>query len=199
MSPSILVAGIGNIFNRDDAFGVWVATKLARASLPENVRVVDFGIRGFDLVLALLDGYDLTIFVDTVSRGGAPGSLYTLEPDLDAIRDCPESGGSENAHGLDPLKALAAAKSAGARLGRVLVVGCEPAVLEDESGRIGLSQQVEAAVDPAVEMIRSLVMNGTDLQVCPAGPSGHDRPGGWSHPAPHFQPTLQEHCVEPRR
>ena len=74
MKRSILVAGIGNIFNRDDAFGVSVAAKLARQPLPQNVRVVDFGIRGFDLMSELLDGYDLTIFVDAVSRGGAPGT-----------------------------------------------------------------------------------------------------------------------------
>lgn len=157
MMPSVLVAGIGNIFHRDDAFGVSVAAKLARGPLPENVRVVDFGIRGFDLVLALLDGYDLTIFVDALSRGGTPGTLYTLEPDLDAIPEGPASGTYENAHGLDPVKVLATAKSAGARLGRVVVVGCEPALLEDETGCIGLTEQVEAAVNPAIEMIRSLV------------------------------------------
>jgi hydrogenase maturation protease len=155
MTPSILVAGIGNIFFRDDGFGVAVAAKLARAPLPENVRVVDFGIRGFDLVLALLDNYDLTIFVDAVSRGGAPGTLYTVEPDMDAIGA--ESGVYDNAHGLDPAKVLATARSAGARLGRVVVVGCEPAELDDETGRIGLTEPVEAAVDPAIEMIRSLV------------------------------------------
>jgi hydrogenase maturation protease len=157
MTPSILVAGLGNIFHRDDAFGVAVAAKLARTPLPEKVRVVDFGIRGFDLMLALLEGYDLTIFVDTVSRGGAPGTLYAIEPDLDAIAGDSEEGSYENAHGLDPLKVLAAARNAGARLGHVVVVGCEPAALEDETGRIGLTEQVAAAVDPAIEMIRSLV------------------------------------------
>jgi hydrogenase maturation protease len=157
MTPSILVAGIGNIFFRDDGFGVAVAAKLARAPLPENVRVVDFGIRGFDLVLALLNNYDVTIFVDAVSRGGAPGTLYTVEPDMDAIADGAESGVYDNAHGLDPAKVLATARSAGARLGRVVVVGCEPAELDDETGRIGLTERVEAAVDPAIEMIRFLV------------------------------------------
>ena len=155
MKRSILVAGIGNIFNRDDAFGVSVAARLAREPLPLNVRVVDFGIRGFDLMSELLDGYDLTIIVDAVSRGGAPGTLYTIEPDMDAIPENQASG--ENPHGLDPLNVLAAVKSAGAPLGRVLVVGCEPALLEDDTGSIGLSEPVEAAVEPAVEMIRSLI------------------------------------------
>ena len=155
MKRSILVAGIGNIFDRDDAFGVSVAAKLAREPLPLNVRVVDFGIRGFDLMSELLNGYDLTIFVDAVSRGGAPGTLYTIEPDMDAIPENQASG--ENPQGLDPLNVLAAVKSAGAPLGRVLVVGCEPALLEDDTGSIGLSEPVEAAVEPAVEMIRSLI------------------------------------------
>ena len=161
MKRSILVAGIGNIFNRDDAFGVSVTAKLAREPLPLNVRVVDFGIRGFDLMSELLNGYDLTIFVDAVSRGGAPGTLYTIEPDMDAIPENQASG--ENPHGLDPLNVLAAVKSAGAPLGRVLVVGCEPALLEDDTGSIGLSEPVEAAVEPAVEMIRLLISKKGDL------------------------------------
>src|SRR5690348_1258789 len=107
MTPSVLVAGIGNIFNRDDGFGVSVAMKLAGTPLPENVRVVDFGIRGFDLMLALLEGYDLTVFVDATQRGGAPGTLYAIEPDLNALETEQESGVYENAHGLDPVKVLA--------------------------------------------------------------------------------------------
>jgi len=55
---SILIAGIGNIFLGDDAFGVEVAQRLARRAWPENVRAVDFGIRGIDLAFALLDGVD---------------------------------------------------------------------------------------------------------------------------------------------
>jgi hydrogenase maturation protease len=164
MTPSVLVAGIGNIFNRDDGFGVSVAMKLAGTPLPENVRVVDFGIRGFDLMLALLEGYDLTVFVDATQRGGAPGTLYAIEPDLTALETDQEPGVYENAHGLDPVKVLATAKSAGAQLGRVVVVGCEPAVLEDETGCIGLTEEVEAAVDPAIEMIRWLVTKERCMQ-----------------------------------
>jgi hydrogenase maturation protease len=164
MSPSVLIAGVGNIFNRDDAFGTSVATKLAGMPWPENVRVVDFGIRGFDLMLALLDGYDITILVDAVSRGGVPGTLYTIEPDLADIAEWESPETYATAHGLDPVKVLTAAKSAGARLGRVVVVGCEPALLEDDTGRIGLTEPVEAAVDPAIEMIRSLVSKKGHVQ-----------------------------------
>lgn len=155
----VLIAGIGNIFNRDDGFGVAVAAKLAGTPLPENVDVRDFGIRGFDLVLALLEAPDLTIFVDAVSRGGAPGTLYTIEPDIPEMAAHDAGGVVENAHGLDPVKVLLMARSLGAPIGRVLVVGCEPATLGDDTGTIGLSEAVEAAIDPAVEMIRSLADN----------------------------------------
>jgi hydrogenase maturation protease len=79
---AILIAGIGNIFLGDDAFGVEVAKRLAGQSFPEGVRVVDFGIRGFDLAYALLEGPDVTILVDACPRGGAPGTVYVIEADL---------------------------------------------------------------------------------------------------------------------
>src|SRR5436309_933525 len=78
-SPRILVAGIGNIFLGDDAFGVEVAQRLARRPLPDAVRIVDFGTRGLDLAYALLDGYEAVILVDASPRGGPPGTLYVLE------------------------------------------------------------------------------------------------------------------------
>lgn len=157
---SVLIAGIGNIFHGDDAFGVEVASTLAKTTLPDNVRAVDFGIRGFDLVLALLEGPALTIFVDVVSRGGAPGTLYLIEPFLNEAGD---ANVIENAHGLDPVKVLAMAKQMGAPDTRVLVIGCEPATLGEESDTLDLSDAVRAAVQPAIEMIWSIInANGKD-------------------------------------
>ena len=71
---NILVAGIGNIFLGDDGFGVEVAQQLVTRQLPEGVRVVDFGIRGFDLAYALLDAPDATILVDAMPRGDPAGT-----------------------------------------------------------------------------------------------------------------------------
>src|SRR5688572_21072323 len=78
----ILVAGIGNIFFGDDAFGCEVARELSETSLPPNVTVRDFGIRGLDLAYTLLEGWDFVIFVDAVSRGRDPGTLYVIEPEV---------------------------------------------------------------------------------------------------------------------
>jgi hydrogenase maturation protease len=156
MSKSILIGGIGNIFHGDDSFGVAVAQKLASFDWPENVRVVDFGIRAIDLAFAFLDSYDLTILVDTTSRGTAPGTLYVIEPDVD---DLVKNAGDAcvNSHSLDPAKVLVLAKSMGARFKRILLVGCEPLTLSGDEGIMGLSDVVQAAVNPAVDTIRALV------------------------------------------
>jgi len=59
MKGGVLVAGIGNVFQADDAFGVEVASRLAARTRPPGVRVEDFGIRGVHLANELLDGLTL--------------------------------------------------------------------------------------------------------------------------------------------
>ncbi|MGH7823596.1 MAG: hydrogenase maturation protease [Candidatus Binatia bacterium] len=158
MTPTrILVAGIGNIFLGDDAFGVEVVRRLSCRQLPENVRVVDFGIRGFDLAYALMDGYDTTILVDAVPRGGEPGTLYTIEPDLNQLNGLSAGELMLDTHAMNPLRVLALAKSMNGEFRRILLVGCEPETFGPEEGRMGLSAPVEAAVNEAVAMVESLV------------------------------------------
>jgi len=154
--PSILVAGIGNIFLGDDAFGCEVVKRLSERSWPHNVRVVDFGIRGFDLAYALLDGYDVTIFVDATPRGQEPGTLYTIEPDVDEIESIGQ-GAMVETHGMNPMKVLGMVKSMGGQFKRILLVGCEPATFGPEEGQMGLSPSVGAAVEQAVAVVESLV------------------------------------------
>lgn len=155
-APRTLVAGIGNIFFGDDAFGTEVARRLLAEPIPEGVKVGDFGIRGIHLAYELLDGYDTAILIDTTAQGGEPGTVYVLEPDLDSIES--ESGlaeaGIQDAHGMDPASVLALLRSLGGGIGRVLVVGCEPA---DTDEHIGLSEPVARAVDQAVRVVQELV------------------------------------------
>ena len=155
--PSILIACVGNIFLGDDGFGVEVAARLAGRRFPEGVRVVDFGIRGIDLAYAMLEGPDVTVLVDAMARGNAPGTLVLLEADIDVVESS-ESGALANAHAMDPATVLRLVHSLGGRPKRVLVVGCEPETLGlDDGGTMGLSEPVAAAVDEAVAMIESLV------------------------------------------
>jgi hydrogenase maturation protease len=114
----------------------------------------DFGIRGLDLTYALLDPYELVILVDACPRGGKPGTVYLIEPEsIDSVG----SPALVEAHAMNPLSVLRAVKSMGGAPGRVLIVGCEPADLGSDDGRLGLSEPVKAAVDEAIAMIESLV------------------------------------------
>ncbi len=158
--PRALVAGLGNIFFGDDAFGTEVARRLLTDTepVPEGVKVGDFGIRGIHLAYELLDGYDTAILVDATPQGGEPGTVYVIEPDLDALES--ENGlaeaGIADAHGMDPVSVLALLRSLGGTVGRLLVVGCEPAETDEH---MGLSPPVAAAVDEAVRVVRDLVSN----------------------------------------
>jgi hydrogenase maturation protease len=160
MTSRILIACIGNIFLGDDAFGVEVARRLQGRSLPEGVRVVDFGIRGFDLALALLDdAIDAAILVDAAPRGEPPGTLYVIEPEWDDPNQSSiEEGMPIETHSLDPVKVLRLVLTLGGQPKRVLLVGCEPTPLvEDEDPPMELSPPVEAALDEAVRLVESLV------------------------------------------
>ena len=155
--PRILVAGIGNIFLGDDAFGVEVVRRMAARPLPASVRVCDFGIRGFDLAYALQDGYETTILVDACPQGEAPGTLYVIEPDLQGL-DSPEAPQAvADAHTMNPMNVLRMARAMNIELKNVLLVGCEPETLGGEAGQMGLSERIESAVDDAVKLVESLV------------------------------------------
>jgi hydrogenase maturation protease len=155
--PTILVAGIGNIFLGDDAFGVEVVRRLANLKLPESVRVADFGIRGFDLAYALQDGYETTILVDACPHGEGPGTLYVIEPDLSAC-DAPDAPQAMvEAHAMNPVNVLRMARAMNIEVRNVLLVGCEPETLGGEEGRMGLSATVENAVEEAVNLVEVLI------------------------------------------
>jgi hydrogenase maturation protease len=153
----VLIAGIGNIFLADDGFGVEVAIRLANRSFPAGVRVADFGIRGFDLAYALMEGYETTILVDAYPGEGQPGTLFVVESDLEGLDSAGAQQGLIEPHAVNPNRVLRMAKTMGGQLGRVLVVGCVPATLGPEEGQMGLSEPVAVAVDEAVKLVDSLV------------------------------------------
>jgi hydrogenase maturation protease len=148
VSGRVLVAGIGNVFLGDDGFGVEVVHRLAAHDLPDGVDVVDYGIRGVHLAYELLDErHDTVVLVDALPMGGPPGALAVLEADAG---DVGPDGAVVEAHSMSPHVVLAALRALGGRLPRVLVVGCQPAALDQG---MELSAPVEAAVDEAVQVV----------------------------------------------
>ncbi len=156
MEHKVLIAGIGNMFLGDDGFGVAVSRRLVARSLPKGVQVEDFGIRGYDLAFALMEPWERVILVDAIARGGEPGSVYVIEPDLGSL----EAASGEppaDAHSMDPLNVLRMVKAMGKTLPPLTLVACEPADLGGEEGRIGLTPAVEAAVETALQILEQML------------------------------------------
>ncbi len=160
MSGKLLIAGVGNIFLGDDGFGVEVASRLASADLPDWARVVDYGIRGMHLAYDLAGDYNAAILIDATPRGGEPGTIYVIEPDVDGPAATPgdeaavDANPMFNAHGMQPDVVFSMLGMLGAETKHILVVGCEPARV---NYGIGLSEPVAAAVDEAVKVVLDLV------------------------------------------
>ncbi|MFG2555670.1 hydrogenase maturation protease [Streptomyces sp. NPDC048581] len=160
-----LVAGIGNTFLGDDGFGVQTARRLAERRLPAHIEVVDIGVRGVHLAYQLLDGYDTLVLVDATARGEAPGTLYVIEydgPGTDGTDDSGDAGPAIDGHRMTPDTVLALLDTLCAGTGghpprRVLIVGCEPASVDEG---MGLSPPVSEAVPQAVRLIEELLEGG---------------------------------------
>ncbi|HEX3550847.1 MAG TPA: hydrogenase maturation protease [Candidatus Elarobacter sp.] len=143
----ILVAGVGNLFFGDDGFGPEVARALAQTP-PDGTKVEDFGIRGLHLAYELLAGYERAVLVDLAPRGGAPGTLYVIEPDDVAPSQTPD------AHRMDLQNVLGYLRALGGEPPPLTLVGCEPSSVEPE---IGLSAPVAASVPAACALVRRLI------------------------------------------
>jgi hydrogenase maturation protease len=154
MSRRVLVAGIGNIFQSDDAFGVEVAKRLATRTLPPGARVEDIGIRGVHLAYELLEGYDGLILIDAVPMGEPPGTLALIEPDLDVSGSGADEPTVVDAHTMSPDVVLATLARLGGSVEKIFILGCQPANLGDG---MGLTPAVAAAVEGATQMCCQLV------------------------------------------
>ena len=139
-----------------------MASRLASADLPDWAHVVDYGIRGMHLAYDLAGGYDSAILIDATPRGGAPGTIYVIEPDLDGRRGSRGRRGRgspptrcSTRTGCSRMSFSACSACSSAETRQVLVVGCEPASVDYG---IGLSEPVAAAVDEAVRVVLDLVV-----------------------------------------
>ena len=147
----ILVAAVGNLWKRDDGFGTAVAKRLRERQQPSGVSVADFGTSGLDLAYEVMRGYAALVLIDCTRQGGTPGTLYVMEADPESVEAGIEDGDIIDPHDMDPRTVLRFVKSVNGWPGKVIVIGCEPAEI-DEYG-IGLSPAVESAVETAVTLV----------------------------------------------
>lgn len=150
----MLVAGVGNVLQGDDGFGIEVAYRLMKQEeLRSLAKIIETGIGGMSLVQELMTGYDALLLLDAFRKGGKPGQLYMLEPeipdlsglDVHQLRDY-----FSDTHYATPLRALNLLKHVSTLPGTIRIIGCEPAQLDDL--HLGLSPPVSASVEKAVTM-----------------------------------------------
>jgi hydrogenase maturation protease len=149
--PRILIAGVGNAWLRDDGFGGEVAGRLEQRPLPAGVAVMDAGTGGLDLAYEVMRGYDALVILDVSRQGGEPGTLYVMEVPEESVEGKIDDGEAINPHGMDPQTVLRFVRSIGAWPGKVVVIACEPAEVEEMG--LGLSSEVQSAVERAVELV----------------------------------------------
>jgi hydrogenase maturation protease len=111
-------------------------------------------------------GYDALVLVDISRQGGDPGTLYVMEARADDVDGQIEDGQMLNPHGMDPETVLRFVKYVGGWPGRVMVIACEPEIVEDVG--IGLSDKVRASVVRAADLVLETI---TDL----SAPEQNDR------------------------
>lgn len=171
----VLVAGVGDPFRGDEAFGSEVARVLALRPLPPGVEVVDFNARGLDLVFALRQGYQAALLVDTARRGEAPGTLTVIEPELGRDEDMDGEEVALDPSALDPVGMVRFARQFGQVPRQVVVVVCEPQDVApaafDPAARSRMSRPVAEAVALAVPLVESLLgeLFAASPQAPPAG------------------------------
>ena len=123
----VLVAGIGNIFFGDDAFGPEVAQALLREPQAPDVKVEDFGIRALHLAYELLDGYDRAIIIDTFPARRRAGHALR-----DRARPRLQRRGTPDAHRMDLSTVFAFVRMLDGAPPPIPIVGCEPETIEPE-------------------------------------------------------------------
>ena len=154
----ILVAGVGNVLQGDDGFGVEVVRALMTRPQPDGVDITETGIGGIALVQDLMLGYDACIVVDAVDRNRPPGTVMVIEPDIidvHALRPEQRHDLLADMHLATPSRALMVARALGVLPARSWIVGCQPE--EIETLHIGLSATVQAAVPVAVAEVERCV------------------------------------------
>ncbi len=143
--PMTVVIGLGNPILRDDGVGFHVAEALRGRLDKRRVEVVQASIGGFRL-LETLAGRRRAVLVDAVRLGGRPGQIYRL-----SAEDFRGSIRAASPHEAGLPEALALGQRLGMEVPEVVVVGIEPAEVE-EFGE-GLTPEVAAALPEAVALV----------------------------------------------
>ena len=120
-----------------------------RGVASDSVELLDVGTGGIRLAQELTSPYDRLIIIDATTRGGTPGTVYTLA--IDEVRPTKEI----DMHTTVPSRALEVAQALGPLPREIFLVGCEPSSVDELT--TDLSPIVAAAVERAVREVEILL------------------------------------------
>ena len=157
-----LIAGFGNVLRGDDGFGVEVLRRLGEQGVAsDHVELLDVGTGGIRLAQELITPYDRLIIIDATTRGGEPGTVYSLI--VDGVKPTREI----DMHTTVPSRALEVAQAFGPLPAEIYLVGCEPASVDELT--TDLSPMVAAAVEEALRRVGELLGHAPAPDVEPMG------------------------------
>lgn len=142
---SALILGIGNVLWADEGFGVRCIEALADSRVFEgDVTLLDGGTQGLYL-LPFLEAADHLVVFDAVDYGLEPGTMKIVEGD-----EVPRFMGAKkmSLHQTGFQDVIATAQLMGYCPAELLLIGCQPAELEDYGG--GLRDIVAARIPEAL-------------------------------------------------
>jgi len=140
----VIVVGVGNLLLMDEGVGCWIARRLKKRVLPENVEIEEAGTASFDTLLVKKHIKKL-IIVDAVRGGGKPGTVYKIKLSNLPFKDFPLS-----LHQFTIIDSLNILRSSGRSINDVVVIGIEPAKIE---WGLGLSEDVSKKIFKAIDMV----------------------------------------------
>ena len=140
-----VVIGIGNADRGADGVGRW-ATRLLRASVPEDVRVIECPGEATD-VLEHLQAADVAYLVDAAVSGAPVGTIRRFDCVAGAL---PQNALQVSTHGFGPGEAIELARALG-RLPRACVV------YAIEADSVGAGEGLSAALQRAAEQVAARV------------------------------------------
>ena len=154
VAHNVLVLGIGNLLWADEGFGVRCAEALAaQYELPADVCVLDGGTQGLYLLPYVQQAQRLIVF-DAIDYGLEPGTLRLVEN-----AEVPRFMGAKkmSLHQTGFQEVIAAAELTGRCPREMLLIGVQPAELEDFGGslRAGVKARLDEAVGIAVARLQS--------------------------------------------
>jgi hydrogenase maturation protease len=164
-----VVIGVGNPSRSDDGIGWAVATAAGhRLGQAVDVRWCD-GEPG-----RLLDAWadaDLVVVVDAICSGAEPGAIRLLSP---SAAESGRSGAHLGTHALGVRQAAALGRALGRIPRSLMIVGIEG---HDHGFGDTLSEPVAAAVEPAVDLVASIVRGAPQRHGTAGGRLGTFGPG----------------------